>query len=87
MPMPNATLSRGPVEPKVAVGKLLRILRRCGSLHLLARFTGYPFRVFDLTLRLPLFAEVAPVEQLALALFQRKPAASGVGWPTPISAG
>jgi len=42
-------------------------------MHLLARFTGDPFRVSDLTPAAALFAEVESVEQLTLALFQVSP--------------
>src|SRR5216684_1424780 len=64
----------GRAKKSVAIGKLLRICcGSCGSMHLLARFTGDPFRVSDLRPAAALFAEVASVEQLALALFQVSP--------------
>jgi hypothetical protein len=38
----------------------------CGSLHLPARFTGYPFRVFDLTLRLLFLLRSRPLNSSPL---------------------
>lgn len=38
----------------------------CGSLHLRARFTGYPFRVFDLTLRLLFLLRSRPLNSSPL---------------------